>query len=269
MYKYVALDFDGTLLGDDHDISERSIRILKKLQKAGVVIILCSGRNISQMNFVAEKINSDNHDTFIISDNGGVVTVLNQGRRTTLRNAKFNKGELEGIVEIVKNDTKALVAFNDGKRYIKKINFREIARVYKRFGEKTYIGMPKEASKILMIDDKVKIEKIYKDVEARVLAKYPHLNVFRSVPTLVEITPYGSSKGEGLSMVFNLKGWELEDLIVFGDGENDISMFKIAGRAVAMENAFDTVKVYADDICKKNSEDGVAEYLEQLYSSIV
>lgn len=269
MYKYVALDFDGTLLRENHDISERSIEILKKLQKEGVIIILCSGRNISQMNFVAEKINSDDHDTFIISDNGGVVTVVNQGNRTTLRNAKFRASELKAIMKEAEGKTKALVSFNDGVRYLRYFNTNEFMRAYFRFGEVSKLGIPNEASKILMIDKKEKIESIYQQVKGDILAKYPHLNVFRSVPTLIEITPSGSTKGEGLKMVFNLMGWNLDELIVFGDGENDISMFEVAGKAIAMENAFDTVKVYANDICLSNNEDGVAVYLEQMYQDIL
>ncbi len=95
------------------------------------------------------------------------------------------------------------------------------------------------------------------------------VNVFRSVPSLIEITPSGSTKGLGLKTVFELKGWDLKDLIVFGDGENDISMFEVAGHAVAMENAFDTVKAVADEVCLSNKEDGVAVYLEQIYSEIL
>lgn len=269
MYKYIALDFDGTLLRNDHDISQRSVELLKKLQDHGIIIILCSGRNISQMNFVADKIDSDHHDTFIVSDNGGVVTEIDNGVRTTLRNLKFASGELEAIAKLVDGQTRVFSSFNEGKRYLKKFRFKEALRALVRFREIAKIGMPETASKILLVDQKEHIEDIYQDVSERVLTQFPHLNVFRSVPTLIEITPAGSTKGQGLELVFELKGWDLADLIVFGDGENDISMFKVAGTAVAMENAFDTVKAHADDICLSNDVDGVAEYLEQIYSDIL
>ncbi len=269
MYKYIALDFDGTLLGPNHDISHHSVKLLRKLQEAGIIIILCSGRNVSQMNFVADKIGSDHHDTFIISDNGGVVTEIDNGKRTVLRNAKFKPGELAQILSQVKGRTKTLVAFNDGKRYLDRYNFREMRRAYFRFKEKSIIGLPNEASKILLIDRQKKIETIYQEVKDEVISAHPHINVFRSVPTLIEITPEGSTKGQGLEMVFNLKGWDLNELIAFGDGENDISMFEVAGKAIAMDNAFDTVKACSDEICLSNKEDGVAKYLEHLYADIL
>lgn len=269
MFKYIALDFDGTLLGANHDISERSVNLLRKLQEKGIVVILCSGRNVTQMNFVAEKINTEKHETFIISDNGGVVTQITNGERKILRNAKFKSEELQEVLKIVDNRTRVISAFNDGKRYLHKINIREMIRAYFRFKERSLIGLPNQASKILLVDKKEKIENIYEQVKSDIVEAFPHLNVFRSVPTLIEVTPEGSTKGQGLELAFNLKGWSLEELIVFGDGENDISMFEVAGRAIAMENAFDTVKACADEICLSNENDGVADYLEKIYEQLL
>lgn len=265
MYKYVAVDFDGTILGSNHKMSKRTASTLKKLQEKGIVVILCSGRNISQMEFVAKEINSFDYYTYIVSDNGGVVTQLKNGEKLELKNNKFNNEQLSELFKTVKGKTRVLVAFNNGKRYLTKFNIREMLRAYIRFGEFYKLGEPKQASKVLMIDNKEKIEKIYDQEKVEILTKFPELNVFRSVPTLIEVTPKDSTKGKGLNLVFEKNNWNLEDLIVFGDGENDISMFEVAGKAVAMENGFDTVKVKADDICKTNDEDGVAIYLENLY----
>ncbi|WOO87839.1 Cof-type HAD-IIB family hydrolase [Mollicutes bacterium LVI A0039] len=269
MFKYIALDFDGTLLGVDHKISDRSVAVLKKLQEKGIVVILCSGRNVTQMDFVAAKIGTEKYETFIISDNGGVVTEVKDGKRTVLRNAKFRDNELAEILKLVHRRTKVISAFNDGKRYLAKFYLFEMLRAYFRFKERSIIGLPNQASKILLIDTREKIEKVYEETKNDILNEFPHLNVFRSVPTLIEVTPEGSTKGQGLELVFEKQGWDLKDLIVFGDGENDISMFEVAGRSVAMANGFDTVKACSDEVCLANSEDGVAKYLEQYYESIL
>ncbi len=269
MFKYVALDFDGTLLNEHHHITTRTIEVLRKLQEAGIVIILCSGRNISQMNFVAEKINTDQYNTYVISDNGGVITEIKDGKRSVLRNSKFKQEELKEIFKVVDGKTKTLIAFNDGKRYLHKINIYEMIRAYATFKEISKVGLPKEASKILCIDEVPKVERIYESVKADVHAQFPHLNVFRSVPRLIEITPEGSTKGDGLKIVFEREGWNLSELLVMGDGENDISMFEVAGQAVAMDNAFDTVKAEADEICLSNDKEGVADYLERIFTQVL
>ena len=61
----------------------------------------------------------------------------------------------------------------------------------------------------------------------------------------------------------NLKGIERESVIAIGDSYNDISMFKYAGLAVAMENAPEDVKIHADYITSKNDEDGVAQAIDR------
>ena len=44
-YKIVALDMDGTLLNNKHEISERSAQTLKKLSEKGVMIVIATGRS--------------------------------------------------------------------------------------------------------------------------------------------------------------------------------------------------------------------------------
>lgn len=269
MYKYIAIDFDGTMLGSNHDVSLRTIKVLRRLQKRGIIVIPCSGRNISQMDFAVKKIGCENYNTFVVSDNGGAVTKIDKGKRTLIRNGQFSQEELANIIKLVRKDTNILVAFKDGKRYMEKFNAKEQLRVFLRFRERIQLGMPEVASKILLVDKVPHINHIYDDVKTKVLDCSPNVNVFRSVPTLIEITPEGSTKGQGLKMIFEKQGWNLDELICFGDGENDISMFEVAGKSVAMENGFDTVKSIADDVCLPNDHDGVAIYLEHLYEDLL
>ena len=55
-------------------------------------------------------------------------------------------------------------------------------------------------------------------------------------------------------------GFSKEEVIAFGDGENDIEMLEAAGTGIAMGNAKDAVKERADLICKSVEEDGIYEY---------
>lgn len=51
--------------------------------------------------------------------------------------------------------------------------------------------------------------------------------------------------------------------MAFGNSQNDISMLKYAGTAVAVANADDNVKAVAHEICPSNEDDGVAHWLEE------
>ena len=54
------------------------------------------------------------------------------------------------------------------------------------------------------------------------------------------------------------------DLIAFGDGYNDLSMIRLAGMGVAMDNAAPELRAVADFVTLSNEEDGVAVVLEKL-----
>jgi hypothetical protein len=55
----------------------------------------------------------------------------------------------------------------------------------------------------------------------------------------------------------------MDKLVVFGDNLNDVRMFKMAARAVAVENASDEIKQYATEIIGPNEDDSVVKYVTE------
>ena len=73
-----------------------------------------------------------------------------------------------------------------------------------------------------------------------------------------------SDKAHALTKVHEYLNIEATNTTVFGDGLNDIGMFKLAGTAVAVNNALNSVKSEADIILNEsNDEDAVAKYLQK------
>jgi hydroxymethylpyrimidine pyrophosphatase-like HAD family hydrolase len=81
----------------------------------------------------------------------------------------------------------------------------------------------------------------------------------------LEILPGGITKGSGLTKALKFRGLEGQNVIAFGDEENDLSMFSVAGFSAAPSNARDTVYAAADFKLCSNNDDGVAEFLEKLF----
>jgi len=74
-----------------------------------------------------------------------------------------------------------------------------------------------------------------------------------------------ADKSHGIKSVSEAVGFDLQKLTVFGDNFNDMGMFALAGKSVAMANAQPEVKDAADIVLKEsNDADGVAKYLESL-----
>ena len=74
----------------------------------------------------------------------------------------------------------------------------------------------------------------------------------------------GISKADALKRACEVLKIPTNDIIAFGDAQNDLQMFKLAGYAVAMGNAVEEVKKIADYVTTTNNEDGIASALEKL-----
>ena len=90
------------------------------------------------------------------------------------------------------------------------------------------------------------------------------LTVVRTAPFYLEIIPKIINKGQGILHACEYLGIQPEEVVAFGDAENDISMIKVAGMGIAMGNAEEEVKKIADRITLTNNENGIAAVLEQI-----
>ena len=89
-----------------------------------------------------------------------------------------------------------------------------------------------------------------------------HVRAVSSGYGCIDILQDGIHKAWGL--VELLKRWNLkpEQIMAFGDSENDIEMLELAGISYAMENAEEAVKRVATKVAPANSQAGVYKVLE-------
>ena len=89
-----------------------------------------------------------------------------------------------------------------------------------------------------------------------------HVRAVSSGYGCIDILQAGVHKAWGLEKL--LKRWNLqsEQIMAFGDSENDVEMLEMAGIAYAMENADDNVKAVATALASANSQAGVYQVLE-------
>lgn len=89
-----------------------------------------------------------------------------------------------------------------------------------------------------------------------------HVQAVSSGYGCIDILQAGIHKAWGLQEL--LKRWDIkaEEIMAFGDSENDVEMLQLAGIAYAMENADDKSKAVATDFAPSNSQAGVYQVLE-------
>ena len=72
----------------------------------------------------------------------------------------------------------------------------------------------------------------------------------------------GSTKGNAVLSLAKHLGIPIENVAVFGDNENDLSMFACGAISVAMGNSRDRIKESASYVTGSNRESGVAQAIE-------
>ena len=78
-----------------------------------------------------------------------------------------------------------------------------------------------------------------------------------------DVVPISGSKAAGVAKVVDQLGLKPENVMVFGDGLNDLELFDYAGISIAMEVSHEKIKEKADYITKTLEEDGIFDALER------
>ena len=87
---------------------------------------------------------------------------------------------------------------------------------------------------------------------------------FRTNVDEVMVLPRGIDKGLSVKLALNYLGIDPKRTVIIGDGENDIDLFTSPGFKVAVANADERLKLFADEVTKKPSTQGIIEIIEKL-----
>lgn len=265
-YKLIAIDLDGTLLNGDRVVSRRNAEALGKAAEAGIRIMISSGRIYPEAELCVRHLNSV---SLISACNGADIRDAATG--TSLRTATMSQASCLEILKLLESAPLFYALYSRDLVYI------EEARLEAFSGYKPYIEGRKARS--VMVRDMretvasrdLGICKFYmmspdREAAARfrpLLEGYEGIEVTSSGGNNAEIMAAGVDKGKALAAVESLFGIRREEMMAFGDSENDLSMLGYAGFPIAMGNAEPRVLAAARAVTLPNTEDGVAAAIEK------
>ncbi|MCM1022665.1 MAG: HAD family hydrolase [Prevotella sp.] len=258
-------DLDGTLLTSGQYVSERSCEIINKLTERGLIFSYATARSL----ITARKVTAGlDFAVPAIVYNGAFIVDTVSGER--LVNNVFAPEETEDIFRTLRRFGAAPLVYSiiDGTEkfsYIPDSLTRGMADFLdSRRGDPRHRPLASEKS---MLDGDVFyftcIDEAGTMAEVREALKERYYTVYSrdiySGDQWLEVLPKAANKANA---VLQLKEYlHCKRLVVFGDGENDIPMFKTADECYAVENAAPSLKEFADGIIGGNNEDSVAEFL--------
>ncbi len=281
MIKCIASDMDGTLLNSKQEVSEKNREAIQKALNLGVEVVIATGRSYEEAISVLQE---SGLQLPIICANGAEIRtkegevvkahpldhkiakqaadVLNQvGIYYEIYTSEgtytvdYDKG-VEIIIDIFTTAnpelSRELVEEEAQHRYDK--GLIHIVDSYEPIlnGEKTIY-------KLLVFH---KDHSFLDEVEQK-LKQIDHLEVTSSAFGNLELMNTQAQKGIALAEFVEEKGIALQDTMAVGDNYNDLSMFRVVGRSVAMGNANDDIKERCTHVTLRNDESGVGEAILQ------
>lgn len=263
-YKALALDLDGTLTDHNKKVPENNKKAIDRAIEKGVKIILASGRPLFGITPVARELGLDKKGGYILAYNGGSIIDCKTGKQLSATILPDNciadicsLARHNNVYALTYADTQ-IVAESDEDEYVMKEAKCNAATVIKVPDLNAYVDYPVE--KFLVVGEHEKLIPVQKAL----LEKHKGIiNAFFSESYFLEVVPESVAKDVALDKLLGILGIKSEELAACGDGMNDIPMLKYAGLAVAMDNAYDEVKMYADVIVPSNDDCGVAYAIEK------
>ena len=268
--KVIIMDIDGTLVNDEKVITPLTKETLLKAQDKGVRLVLASGRPTSGLLKLAEELDMENHHGLFVCFNGSkVVDFLSH---ETLYNHAISVEDRKAVLEHLKNFKARPMFDKDEYMYVNDVFDNTITYKGKPFNVmqyesrgNNYILCEKrdlaafvdfEINKILTFGDPDYLQAHYKEMMEPFKDR---LNCMFTSDFYFEYTAKGVDKAKALDSVLIPMGYKKEEMMAFGDAQNDKSMVEYVGLGVAMGNASDELKAVANEITDTNNNDGIAK----------
>jgi len=266
MIKLIACDLDGTLLDQDHEITDDNRAVVEQLRDQDFPFVIATGRIYPS---ALEYSRALGLSTPIISCNGAVIK--DPIKDEIIFDYPLGKETLYSMIDIC-HKYKIYFHFYG----VDTIYAERYERLIKSYDEWKKKDPSKSLVKTCLVDD---MSQIVEEVTLYKLGLYTDeplakealadmmtlagLTSCYSLSTLVDVFCEKASKGQGLRDIAKLYGVDMSHTMAIGDNENDIPMIEAAGLGVAMAGARDFVKAKADVVTGSNDDSGVAQIIRK------
>ena len=264
-YQLIAMDLDGTLTNDRKVITEKTKEVLMEAQKRGIRLALASARPSPGLFRERDVLDMQHHKGILMSYNGGRIVDAQTGK--VLFETAMDPEQTRQVLKQLEQLPVTPILDDGVQFYVTDKNGFKVDYEC-RNNNMTCTEVENLADflhfapiKILMSVDPAELKAVQKTI-AGFLPE--NLTVVQTAAFYLEIIPAVINKGQGIRDICQVLGISTEQVITFGDAENDIPMLRTAGMGVAMGNATEAVKAAADLVTLSNNEDGIAVALEKL-----
>lgn len=273
----VALDIGGTLLSDDNTISKENLDAIQKLKNKGIKVVLSTAREYSSTKYISKQIKCD----YGVFSNGSHLLDINN-----LQTLKSSILKTQAVLEIYNYCKRNNLYIHLNQEFCEVSDQMDYFNLKHNILNKSYPEEFKSAcyliedldkyiinndiTKIVIVAEQEldttiqEIEEILKKYNLFITEYNKNLNehLLNKKINYIEIGSTKDTKATGLIELAKILKIPMDEILVLGDGDNDLEMLSKFPNSICMSNGTEKAKKLAKYITKKdNNNSGVAEGL--------
>ncbi|MFC5631682.1 MULTISPECIES: Cof-type HAD-IIB family hydrolase [Streptococcus] len=268
--KAVFFDIDGTLVNDMKKVQRSTQKAIAEMKKQGILVGLATGRGPGFVAPFMENLGLD----FAVAYNGQYIItrdkILYQNQLPKSLVYKAIKFASNHRMEISLGSADGLLGsniINMGTSPVGQVLSRIVPKKWTKSVERSFKHLvrrvkPQNSQYLLTMMRQPVYQIVLITTKTQLLKdEFPTATVTRSSPYSADVISQGQSKVKGIARVGEVFGFDLSEVMAFGDSDNDMEMLSGVGVAVAMGNANEELKAVAHYVTETNNKDGIAKAL--------
>ena len=264
----IASDLDGTIVKEDNTVSESMMNMIEFLKQKQILFLPCTGRSISDL----QSVFNSSMKLPVILLNGALFVDENSEVKISMPMLTTSVYQLEQM--LLETELPCLYFTSNHIYGSGNMNLLDecINKYYKNHDSLNYFSAPiirvhncKDIEEEILKMETMHLNTDMKDQVKKFMQNIKNIQVSSSLPYNLEITSSNVNKATMLNKVLKMYKIDKEEIIYFGDSNNDLEVFQQYPYTIAPANACDEVLSIASDVCMSCDKDGVYEYLNRMF----
>lgn len=263
-YRLIISDYDNTLTSGKNRVPKIVRKAISEYVECGGIFAVCTGRMLRSIMPQVKKLGLKG---LVASNQGIVIADIESGK--IIKNGGMTADETAIVCRAIEKLNQPINLYSDDNLYTDIPKNNKYLRQYEKVVQVKSIHIDGQVSefaknsghtyqKVAILVAPNERQRIYESLNAELGDKF---DVTCSASVLVEVSPYGETKGKAVEFLAKHFGVPIDKTIAVGDNLNDLSMIQTAGIGACVGNGVEELKRASDYVSLPSYEGGIAQII--------